>query len=189
MQDAAPAEQRHVSHRDDKARHQDLHIPVDPRGVCTSGNQNGLHMVQPSHHLQTSQPHLEAQSLASRVEMTDGPYHESKLRRRWGSFPVGSLVKNLPAMQEMGVRSLDLENPLEKEMATHSSILAWKIPWIEESGGLQSMDLQESDTTYRLNHHRDEGRAVTSTANTHSLEPYTVLEVATPNSISDPQTI
>ena len=44
------------------------------------------------------------------------------------------------------------EDPLEKEMATHSSILAWEIPWTEESGGLQSMGSQESDTTYQLNH-------------------------------------
>ena len=50
-------------------------------------------------------------------------------------------------MQETRVRFLDLEDPLEKEMATHSVILAWKIPWTEESDGLQSMGLQESDTT------------------------------------------
>ena len=52
---------------------------------------------------------------------------------------VAQSVKNLPAMQETGVRSLGREDPLEKEMATHSSILAWKIPWMEEPGGLQSM--------------------------------------------------
>ena len=45
-------------------------------------------------------------------------------------------VKHLPAMQETRVRSLDWEDPLEKEMATHSSILAWKIPWTEEPGRL-----------------------------------------------------
>ena len=48
-------------------------------------------------------------------------------------------VKNLPAMQETRVRSLGREDPLEKEMATHSSTLAWRISWIEEPGGLQSM--------------------------------------------------
>ena len=48
-------------------------------------------------------------------------------------------VKNLPAMQETRVRSLGWEDPLEKEMATHSSTLAWRISWIEEPGGLQSM--------------------------------------------------
>ena len=46
------------------------------------------------------------------------------------------MVKNLPAMQETKVQSLDREDPLEKEMATHSSILAWRIPWMEEPGGL-----------------------------------------------------
>ena len=49
-------------------------------------------------------------------------------------------------MQETWVRSLGWEDPVEKEMATHSSILAWEIPWTEEPDGLQSMGLQESDT-------------------------------------------
>ena len=64
----------------------------------------------------------------------------------WASL-ITQLVKNPPAMQETWVWFLSLENPLEKEMATHSSILAWKIPWTEESGGLQSMGSQESDVT------------------------------------------
>ena len=51
-------------------------------------------------------------------------------------------MKNLPTVQETWVRSLDWEDPLELEMATHSSILAWKIPWTEEPGGLQSMGSQ-----------------------------------------------
>ena len=55
---------------------------------------------------------------------------------------VAQLVKNLPAIQETWVRSLGWEDPLEKEMATHSSILAWKIPWTKELGGLQSMGSQ-----------------------------------------------
>ena len=59
-------------------------------------------------------------------------------------FPGGSVVKNLPAMQEIRVRSLGWEDPLEKGMATHSSILAWRIPWTEEPGGLQSMGLQRA---------------------------------------------
>ena len=58
------------------------------------------------------------------------------------SFPGGLVVKNLPAVQETRVRSLGWEDPLEKEMATHSSILSWKISWTEEPGGLQSMGLQ-----------------------------------------------
>ena len=62
---------------------------------------------------------------------------------------VAQLVKNLPEVQETRVRSLGWEDPLEKEMATHSSILAWKISWTEEPGGLQSMGLQRG-TTERL---------------------------------------
>ena len=56
---------------------------------------------------------------------------------------LAQLVKNLPAIQETQVHSLGWEDPLEKEMATHSSILAWRIPWTEEPGGLQSMGSQE----------------------------------------------
>ena len=60
---------------------------------------------------------------------------------------VAQLVKNLPAMQEKWVWSLDWEDPLEKEVATHSSTLAWEILWTEQPGGLQSLGLQESDVT------------------------------------------
>ena len=62
------------------------------------------------------------------------------------SFPVASDGKNLPAMLETWVRFLGREDPLEKEIATHSSILAWKIPWTEEPGGTP-MGSQESDMT------------------------------------------
>ena len=65
-------------------------------------------------------------------------------------FPGGSVVKNPPAMQEpqkMWVRSLDSKDPLQEGMATHSSILAWRIPWTEEPGRLQSMGSQ------RVRHH------------------------------------
>ena len=55
---------------------------------------------------------------------------------------MAQTVKYLPAMWETQVRSLGWEDALEKEMATHSSILAWRIPWTEELGGLQSMELQ-----------------------------------------------
>ena len=54
---------------------------------------------------------------------------------------VAQMVKNLPAMQKTLVRSLGQKDPLDKGMATHSSILAWKIPWTEELGGLQPMGL------------------------------------------------
>ena len=55
---------------------------------------------------------------------------------------MGQVVKNLTTMQETQLPSLDWEDPLEKGMTTHSSILAWRIPWSEESGGLQSMGSQ-----------------------------------------------
>ena len=64
-----------------------------------------------------------------------------------GASLVAQLVKNLPAMQETWVRSLGQEDPLEKETATHSSILAWEITWTEEPGRIQLMRLQELDTT------------------------------------------
>ena len=59
-----------------------------------------------------------------------------------GASLVAQTVKNLSVKQETWVRFLGWEDPLEKEMATHSSILAWRIPWTEEPGGLQSMGLQ-----------------------------------------------
>ena len=63
---------------------------------------------------------------------------------------MAQMIKNLPAVQETQVRSLGGEDPLEKGMATHSSILAWRIPWTEELDGLLSMRSQR-DTTERLN--------------------------------------
>ena len=57
-------------------------------------------------------------------------------------FPDGAVAKNPPAMQETRVQSLGQEDPLEKEMAIHSSILTWRIPWTEELGRLQSMGSQ-----------------------------------------------
>ena len=66
--------------------------------------------------------------------------------KQWASL-IAQLVKNLPARHETHVRFLGWEDPLEKEMATYSSILAWKIPWTEGPRGLQSMGSQELDTT------------------------------------------
>ena len=60
---------------------------------------------------------------------------------------MAQMVKHLTAVQESQVQSLGQEDPLEKEMVTHSSILAWEIPCTEEPGRLQSMGFQESDTT------------------------------------------
>ena len=59
------------------------------------------------------------------------------------AFPVAQTVKNLPAMQETQVRSLGWEDPLEKEMTICSSIIAWRIPWTEDPGRLQSMGSQK----------------------------------------------
>ena len=59
-----------------------------------------------------------------------------------GDFPVAQVVKNLPAMQKTRVGSLGQEDPLKKGLAIHSSVLAWRTPWTEEPGGLQSMGSQ-----------------------------------------------
>ena len=63
-------------------------------------------------------------------------------------FPGGSVVKNLPAKKKMRVRSQGGEDPLEKEMATYSRILAWRMPGTEKPGGLQSQGCKESDRVY-----------------------------------------
>ena len=58
---------------------------------------------------------------------------------------MAQLVKDLPAMQKAQIQSLNQDDPLEEEMAIHSSTLAWRIPWTEEPGGLQSMELHRHD--------------------------------------------
>ena len=69
---------------------------------------------------------------------------------------MAQTAKNLPAMQETQVQSLGWEDPLENGMATYSSILAWRISWTEEPGGLQSMETQ-SDTTEQLSLSEESG--------------------------------
>ena len=64
------------------------------------------------------------------------------LQNFWGTSLVAQMVKRLPAMRETWVQSLGQEDPLEKEMATHSSTLDWKIPWMDKPGRLQSMGSQ-----------------------------------------------
>ena len=66
----------------------------------------------------------------------------SRAEQKQTSFVPAEKIRNLPAVQKTQVRFLGWEDPLEKEMATHSSILAWRIPWTEEPGGLRSMGLQ-----------------------------------------------
>ena len=79
-------------------------------------------------------------------------YVESKVWYKW-TYLVAQTVKNLPAMQEPFVLFLDQEDPLEKGMAIHSSILAWRIPWTEEPGRLQSMGLQKVWHDWACNTH------------------------------------
>ena len=67
-------------------------------------------------------------------------------------FPGGSAVKNPPAMQDTWIQSLGQEDPLEKGMATDSSIYAWKIPWTEEPGSYSSWGCKELDTTEATQH-------------------------------------
>ena len=75
--------------------------------------------------------------------LTSGPPRESLFSFNLDKgFPSGSVVDNLSAMQETQFRTLDQEDPLEKKMATHSSNLAWRIPWTEESAGLRSIRSQ-----------------------------------------------
>ena len=79
----------------------------------------------------------------------------TKIRLRWayGTSLVAQLVKNPHAMQETPVQLLGEEDPLEKETATHSSILAWESLWTEEPGGVHVMGCKESDTTEQLTLH------------------------------------
>ena len=77
---------------------------------------------------------------------------------------VVQMVKHLLAMQKTWVQSLDQEDPLEKEMATHFSMLAWEIPWTKEPGGLLSMGLQKSRTKL--------GNSTTTTTSFFSPNPY-----------------
>ena len=69
-------------------------------------------------------------------------YNNNIVSGKFGYSLEAQRLKRLPAMRETWVRSLGREDPLEKELATHSSILAWRIPWMEKPGGLQSTGLQ-----------------------------------------------
>ena len=87
------------------------------------------------------------------VILNSGGYNDetkalARLVSLWFHFSsmVAQMVNNLPAMKETWIQSLGQEDPLEKGMATHSSILAWKTPWKEEAGGLQSMGVTKSQT-------------------------------------------
>ena len=87
---------------------------------------------------QLLKPHYILHSLNSQLIKEDSGPGKASL--------VAQIIKNLPAMWDTWVHSLSREEPLEKRMAAHSSFLAWRIPWTEEPGGLQSMVLQKSQT-------------------------------------------
>ena len=85
-------------------------------------------------------------------------------------------LKRLPAMWETWVQSLGQEDPLEKEMATHSSIAAWRILWTEELGRLQSTGRKESDTTERLHFHMTLTRSKIAVAALNALHIYQSIQ-------------
>ena len=89
----------------------------------------------------------EAKDIKKRCQQYTEEYTQKGLNDPEKGFPGGSEVKNLTAMQETRIQSLGQEDPLKKKRATHSSIRAWRIPWMEEPGGLQSMGLQRVDMT------------------------------------------
>ena len=94
--------------------------------------------------MQTAQPiepHDLTETMVLGVAVADKDAVGSLWQASWASL-VAQMVKNLSAVQENQVRSLGQEDPLEKGMAPHSSILAWRIPWTEEPGSLQFMGLQ-----------------------------------------------
>ena len=115
----------------------------------TSGPFSGILISGPSSETSTSiiPPHcLNFQLHEVLILLLSFFSHFSILAALSLGFPGGSVVKNLPAKQGAQIWSLCWENPLEKEMATHSSILTWRIPWTEEPGGLQSTGLQKNQT-------------------------------------------
>ena len=92
-------------------------------------------------------------SLHSLARLIGGNNHHARIPP---GLPSGSVVKNLPVVQETQVQSLDQEDPLQKEMATHSSIFAWEIPWTEEPGRATVHGMAKSDTTEQLNNKNNE---------------------------------
>ena len=91
--------------------------------------------------------------------------------KHYWPFLVTQMMKNLPAMYETRVRSLDQEDPLEKEIATNTSILTWRIPWTEETGGLQSMGSQRVGHNLAANTHAFNGRSLSHSPDPHPYPP------------------
>ena len=101
----------------------------------------GYDLVTDHHHQQTISLFFMSVTLFLLICEISPPKKERKKKKEWTSL-VAQMVKNLPAIQETWFQSLSQEFALEKEMATHSCILAWKIPWTEEPGRLPSMGWQ-----------------------------------------------
>ena len=110
------------------------------QGNCMQGSDSAVIQLPPLHSFSLGNNNVAKQAL--------------KKKKKESASLMAQLIKNPPAMQHTRVRSLGREDSLVKEMAIHSSILAWEIQWTEEPGGLQSMGSQESEITYRLNHHQ-----------------------------------
>ena len=98
--------------------------------------------IQPSHPLPPSSPFASIFPSIKVFSNESAIGMPCLILSTYSYFPDGTVVKNLPANAREKVRSLDWEDPREKEMTTHSSFLAWRIPWTEEPGGLQAMELQ-----------------------------------------------
>ena len=122
---------------------------LDGHQVCASGEQgHGLGTCQGIHHYEYVSLEAVCWLQYCLLKTTNWFHHQISL-----TSLVAQTVEHLHTMQETQVWSLGREYLLEKEIATHSSTLAWKIPWTEEPGGLQSMGSgKESDTTERLHH-------------------------------------
>ena len=117
------------------------------------GNRNSIHDDCP----QNSPPNEDAPPVSCSIAKSTRPRADC-CRKEVESEAIEGVswaqrLKRLPAMRETWVRSLGWEDPLEKEMATHSSTLAWKIPWIEQPGGLQFTGSAESNKTERFHFH------------------------------------
>ena len=108
-----------------------MNVPTSQNHPCTFSTINLKGTVHGTH------PFLTCSGTIILLELYDSYHYPRK-----GASLVAQTVKHLPAMWETRVRSLGWEGPLEKEMATHSSTLAWKIPWTEEPGRIQSTGSQ-----------------------------------------------
>ena len=113
-----------------------------------------------------TQPWLQCPTQSSSRSLDMESFILSFLCAYWTSLVVQT-VKNPPAIQETRVRSLNQEDPLEKGMATHSSILAWRIPWTEEPGGLQFMGFQRVGHDWMTNTHTNAHTCVHTTSKHH----------------------